>query len=662
MAVVVPTYLGDIGRVARSLKQWSSLCSSSTATYMDLIMYYTGTEDTMPDGLSDEFNQPAPSCFKSRKIIYARLKVKEMTYPIGPTVQFYKLFLDDEIKKQVSSYDMLAWIEWDVVVTHETSFDRLYSSAFGSDEAFWVKGSALVGDNFHTTVTMTESWHVLGHLNGNAIYNNTDKAFTEFLNYARNQWGHNYPFDVAIWATISDFPYSWLLWQHYSRKFVASSLIANVGFLDVTHETLRHAVNGETMFVRGSSIGAGGKKHRGPSGVPNRLGIDSVSESECTQFCGGSVHGPLPKGTSTTCDPSCSRGGGKLLPRFGGYMCGVGDRAKYGKDCRLCFTDIEEAQKEEMVLWHRSMQNMDRGSNNTCHERQHVIMCDTLSPPPAKECDWECTSDGDAICDATCNDQRFGAYNCGFRGYTSCRPCFNDEKIAREADTNALHVGGRVVMCDTHEPPLPQFCNRADTWDPKDEVEDDDSVNVDVETSERSASINPYRTRRLDHEDYCVVLRGYQHVLAETILTVESVHHFMKGAEVVIATNPHSFFSFSRQVTINGDDVPDVTIYNSTVVNYAELWADQMCNNTQSFIYYIEPGTIVMRDPLVKDIYSPLRELLVSWYEIEKVPLPHQRRALVSSILLGFKAPSFSFATDLILPREINAEARKMLA
>lgn len=32
-------------------------------------------------------------------------------------------------------------------------------------------------------------------------------------------------YDVALWATISDFPYSWPLWQRYSTKFVATQLV-----------------------------------------------------------------------------------------------------------------------------------------------------------------------------------------------------------------------------------------------------------------------------------------------------------------------------------------------------------------------------------------------------------------------------------------------------
>lgn len=32
-------------------------------------------------------------------------------------------------------------------------------------------------------------------------------------------------YDVALWATIADFPYSWPLWQRYSSKFVATQLV-----------------------------------------------------------------------------------------------------------------------------------------------------------------------------------------------------------------------------------------------------------------------------------------------------------------------------------------------------------------------------------------------------------------------------------------------------
>lgn len=81
---------------------------------------------------------------------------------------FYKMFLDPDVARALDEYDALTILEWDVLVAHHTSFSRLYETAFGS-EPFWVKGSTLAGTEFHQTATVRDMWHVLGHLNGNAI-------------------------------------------------------------------------------------------------------------------------------------------------------------------------------------------------------------------------------------------------------------------------------------------------------------------------------------------------------------------------------------------------------------------------------------------------------------------------------------------------------------
>lgn len=58
------------------------------------------------------------------------------------------------------------------------------------------------------------------------------------------------------------------------------------------------------------------------------------------------------------------------------------------------------------------------------------------------------------MCDHTCGTGRFGDYNCNWRDHgTDCRYCFNDEQQALKADQIAQQSGGRVIMCDTHEPP-----------------------------------------------------------------------------------------------------------------------------------------------------------------------------------------------------------------
>lgn len=95
--------------------------------------------------------------------------LQENVYPVGPSVQFYRMFLEDSVKQRLAVYDALAVIEWDVVVAHDASFERLYYAAFSDDRPFWVKGSVLAGREFHQTAMMTDQQHILGHLNGNAI-------------------------------------------------------------------------------------------------------------------------------------------------------------------------------------------------------------------------------------------------------------------------------------------------------------------------------------------------------------------------------------------------------------------------------------------------------------------------------------------------------------
>ena len=147
---------------------------------------------------------------------------------------FYKMFLDEGVRANLSEYDALAIIEWDVLVATDKSFEELYHAAFRVNEDFWVKGSNLEGTNFHSTSTYNDMWHVMGHINGNAIYNNNDPMFVEYVDYTRTRFEYEYPYDVALWLTISDFPYSWPLYQRFSTKFVTTNLVSGMlpGVLD----------------------------------------------------------------------------------------------------------------------------------------------------------------------------------------------------------------------------------------------------------------------------------------------------------------------------------------------------------------------------------------------------------------------------------------------
>lgn len=56
-----------------------------------------------------------------------------------------------------------------MILTHDSSFERLYKAAFLTSEPFWIKGSTLAGNEFVETALLPENWQILGHLNGNAI-------------------------------------------------------------------------------------------------------------------------------------------------------------------------------------------------------------------------------------------------------------------------------------------------------------------------------------------------------------------------------------------------------------------------------------------------------------------------------------------------------------
>lgn len=341
---------------------------------------------------------------------------QENVYPKAASVQFYKLFLDMKVRAQLAAYDALALIEGDTIVAHNQSFEMLYRSAFGGVEPFWVKGSTLAGTNFHATVVTPEQRHVVGHLNGNAIYNNTDPEFVEYVNYTRARWNFDYSYDVALWSTISDFPYSWPLWQRYSGKFVATNLIANVGFMDVNHQGVLKATERSTVFIHGSRTGSGGAMYniaaRSASIAGDakslHLGYRGRVSDKCKAACGGGETEGLTVafevgGTSAVCDRTCAPGSNNGA-RFGGFMCGAGDAEKYGSHCRLCYTDVDEARTHENLLLDERAaadkeKEVEKEKEVTDYGKawKHVVMCDTLLPPPPVVCGAKCAMKVDTV-------------------------------------------------------------------------------------------------------------------------------------------------------------------------------------------------------------------------------------------------------------------------
>lgn len=81
------------------------------------------------------------------------------------------------------------------------------------------------------------------------------------------------------------------------------------------------------------------------------------------------------------------------------------------------------------------------------------------------------------MCDQTCGTGRLGDYHCSWRNHgTHCRYCFNDVQLALQADQIAQQSGGRVIMCDTHEPPMLAVTAAVDTPPPRDGTADASSA------------------------------------------------------------------------------------------------------------------------------------------------------------------------------------------
>lgn len=169
-------------------------------------------------------------------------------------------------------------------------------------------------------------------------------------------------------------PYSKYIWQ-----------ISNVGYEHVDHESVADAVSTKTLFIHGSHVDDGNvasiRATKTEATGRRVLKVEEDSDIGCQTVCGGTASG-LPSGTSTVCDKSCADG------RFDGYLCGAGKSSKFGASCRLCYTDVVEARKVERVL---------RAGEDGEGEAKHVIMCDTMRPPEAEECNEKCSLKQDTV-------------------------------------------------------------------------------------------------------------------------------------------------------------------------------------------------------------------------------------------------------------------------
>eukprot|EP00903_Cladosiphon_okamuranus_P017930 g16498.t1 len=657
LAVVVPTYSGDLKEAVAALSSWPTVCSAITLRSMQLVLYYSGTmeDGVWSEGIIRDLEQTGGRCFEQTRVVFADLDPEDNVFPKVHSVMFYTLFLEGDIVRSFEDYAALVILEWDVVVAHPTSFQRLFEAAFVPSEEFWMKGSSLAEADIHATAGESETWHVPGHLNGNAIYNNTDPGFKEFVNFTLNRWQYSYPYDVALWATLADFPYSQPLWQRYWSKFVSIPLIGNVGLHYVTYN--RKAVSGNAPFLH---VFAGERESTANKAEAHAEDSGGGVVGTCTSDCGlADEHG----GTSymsTFCDPSCMPEWSLNGPRFDGYGCGADDPARFGQSCRKCFTSQEAALAEEERLSSAEVMGPTTGV--------HVVMCATANPPPASECSDECISAADTVCDYRCERDDCGDLDCNWSGLgRTCRFCFHNAFEAYLADETAKLNGSRsrAIMCATHEPPVAMWSTSSPPDAKVGDVASKEAslpspAGIDAKASDvgtANSAVVSY-SGDITRGDLCAFMVGYFEFLPEASAAVSSVTHFMPGMKIGIATHPRDFHVYNRAV----GHLPTVNVVNSSHVEHSSLNADKACGPGTRLIFYMGIGEVLSRSFTEKDTHTPRGDLIVAFTDTDELGnTEFERRALGAKVILGSTPPCFTYGTDLILPAELNERLRGIL-
>lgn len=103
--------------------------------------------------------------------------------------------------------------------------------------------------------------------------------------------------------------------------------------------------------------------------------------------------------------------------------------------------------------------------------------------------------------------------------------------------------------------------------------------------------------------------------------------------------------------------LPGVTVHVTEDAFTASLFADELCGVDTSLIFYMQPGSILSRQFTSKDTHSTHGDLLVV-HGSAKLRHVDRELAKLTTRVLGFETPSFTFNTDLFLPVGANANLR----
>jgi len=214
LAIVRPFTGNDASLMLNSMNDgseaWSNICKNKESwDVVDLIFYYNKDLEAAP-ALKQHLEQVSQlphlkRCFHNIRFISALLSEEEDGYPRGCCNQFFKLFLDNDMRETVGNYGSIFLMEPDVTPLQTGWLDKLYEHAqWAHNAGVWVTGptydSRDVPEDRRHWQSFTD-----GHINGNAIYKFDDQAYVDFLHdayvHATQQcaWGD---YDDKIWQFL----------------------------------------------------------------------------------------------------------------------------------------------------------------------------------------------------------------------------------------------------------------------------------------------------------------------------------------------------------------------------------------------------------------------------------------------------------------------------
>ena len=155
------------------------------------------------------------------------------------------------------------------------------------------------------------------------------------------------------------------------------------------------------------------------------------------------------------------------------------------------------------------------------------------------------------MCDSRCGSGVYGDWHCNWQGLgEKCRSCSLDIAASWRMDTIARESKGKVIMCETHEPPHDReetelIAGFESLVHGMDRVSAKSSTTVEEPSPDMDPAATPF-IGDITRGNICVFIPGYFDFFHETRLAVDAILNFMPGVRVAIATDPKEYHVFHR--------------------------------------------------------------------------------------------------------------------